>query len=246
MKAMILAAGLGTRLQPLTDTTPKALVKIHGVPLLEIILRKLIRYGFDEIIINVHHHTDQILLFLKKNNNFGIPIFISDESEELLDTGGGIAHASWFLKGIEPVLIHNVDVLSKIDFSELMSFHLKNHSIATIAVSHRDTKRYLVFDGCDQLVGWKNLESGEYRPVEGHHPCEDDQILAFSGIHVLDGEFFKHVSESGKFNIIDAYLRLAAAQKIMAFKHDAGIWYDLGSVDRIREFERNNKLSPYL
>jgi NDP-sugar pyrophosphorylase family protein len=246
MKAMILAAGLGTRLKPLTDTIPKALVKVHGMPMLEITLRKLIRCGFDEIIINVHHFPEQIIKFLKENNNFGIPVYISDETKELLDTGGGIARASWFLDGYEPVLIHNVDVLSKIDLNELMSFHQENEALVTTAVSKRKTKRYLVFDSDGKLTGWKNIESGDVRQVQDCPLNDEDELLAFSGIHVLSGKFFDHLSEKGRFNIIDAYLRLACNHKILAFKHEPGIWFDLGSIERIHEFEKNNDLPAFL
>ena len=140
MKAMIYAAGLGTRLKPLTDSKPKALIEIHGIPLIEIVLNKLIRAGYDEIIINVHHHAEQVIDFIKQHDNFGIRIEFSDERGLLLETGGGLKKASWFFNDLKPFLVHNVDVLSDIDLKDMYDCHVKNDALATLARSH---KRYI-------------------------------------------------------------------------------------------------------
>src|SRR5690606_32019928 len=154
MKAMIFAAGMGTRLKPLTDTIPKALVPVGGKPLLQHIIEKLKRFGFNEIIINIHHFGQQIIDFVQENNSFDIRIEFSDEREQLLDTGGGIKKAAWFFDDNKPFLVHNVDILSNIDLQELYHFHLKNNTIATLLCSIRQTSRYLLFDTDNHLRGW--------------------------------------------------------------------------------------------
>ena len=156
MKAMIFAAGLGTRLKPLTDSTPKALLPINGKPMLEHVILKLKDAGFHQIAINVHHLGDQIINFLAANNNFGIQIHISDERDYLLDTGGGIKHAAAFLQGNEPFLIHNVDILSDIDLRALYNHHIETNPLATLLVSKRNTSRYLLFNKENKLCGWRN------------------------------------------------------------------------------------------
>ncbi|MDD3541727.1 MAG: sugar phosphate nucleotidyltransferase, partial [Petrimonas sp.] len=161
MKAMIFAAGLGTRLKPLTDTMPKALVPVAGKPLLWHTIQKLKAAGFDEIIINVHHFAGQIRQYIQDNNRFGIRIEFSDETQALLDTGGGIKKASWFFDDEKPFLIHNVDILSDIDLQNLYHFHTNSNSVATLVVSERKTSRYLLFDKNNHLAGWINEKSGE-------------------------------------------------------------------------------------
>src|SRR5664280_1226211 len=166
MKAMIFAAGLGTRLKPVTDNLPKALVPIAGKPLLEHVILKLKSAGFDEIIVNIHHFPDQIIDFLKANNNFSIRIEVSDERNLLLDTGGGIRRAAWFFDDEKPFLVHNVDILSNVDLKELYQQHLRSNSLATLVVSKRDTFRYLLFNDDNRLCGWINEKTGETKPLE--------------------------------------------------------------------------------
>ena len=161
MKALIFAAGLGNRLKPLTDTTPKALLPVDGKPMLEHVILKLKDAGFDQITVNIHHFGQQIIDFLKEKNNFGIDIHISDEREYLLDTGGGIKHAAEFLDGDEPFMVHNVDIFSNVDFRELYKKHLESNALATLLVSKRKTSRYLLFNQEDKLCGWRNRETGE-------------------------------------------------------------------------------------
>lgn len=241
---MIFAAGLGTRLKPLTDNKPKALVEVNGKPLLEHTIEKLQQYGYSDIIINVHHFVDQLKEFLVQKNNFGIHIGISDESDQLLDTGGGLKKASWFFNDNKPFLVHNVDVLSDIDLKILYQSHIQSNSIATLAVKQRDTYRYFLFDDLLNLCGWKNINTGELKISKGN--SDTMTPLAFSGIQMLSPKIFELISETGKFSMIDVYLRLATYNHITGFRHDTGYWLDLGKPDNIKEAEnilnKNNGL----
>jgi NDP-sugar pyrophosphorylase family protein len=242
MKAMILAAGLGTRLRPLTDTCPKALVELSGRTLLEITLTRLRAFGITEVIINVHHFADMVIAYLKSQNNLGMRIEVSPE-EVLLDTGGGLKKAAWFFledpkRLDEPFLLHNVDVISNIDFARMLQFHKENHTLATLAVQSRESSRPLLFDDRLQLRGRridnKNIVissphytviSSEARNLSSIHL----QPLAFSGIHLLSPRLLPMLTEEGIFSIIPAYLRLAAqGQKILAFPAGQYYWRDLG------------------
>ena len=206
MKAMIFAAGLGTRLKPVTDNLPKALVPIAGKPLLEHVILKLKSAGFDEIIVNVHHFHDQIIDFLKENNNFSIRIEVSDERNLLLDTGGGIRKAAWFFDDEKPFLVHNVDILSNVDLKVLYHQHLRTNSLATLVVSKRDTFRYLLFDDNLRLSGWINEKTGETKPIN-LKKIELYNKLAFAGIQVLSPKVFDLMKNlEPKFPIMDFYL----------------------------------------
>jgi NDP-sugar pyrophosphorylase family protein len=236
MKAMILAAGLGTRLRPLTDDRPKALVEIAGHTLLEITLRRLRKFGVREVIVNVHHFADMVVAYLKKNNDFGMQIEISHE-EVLLDTGGGLKKAAWFFQedsgGGEPFLLHNVDVISNIDLHLMLLFHRENHALATLAVQERETARYLVFDEHGGLCGRRT--GGDQAP-EVVRPSAEMQARAFSGVHVISPRIFSMIEEGGAFSIIAAYLRLAAqGQKIRAFPADQYYWRDLGKPENVAQ-----------
>ncbi|HMD86528.1 MAG TPA: nucleotidyltransferase family protein [Terriglobia bacterium] len=235
MRAMILAAGLGTRLRPLTDDRPKALVEIAGRTLLEINLSRLRAYGIREVIINVHHFTDMILEYLKLNDNFGLRIVISRE-EVLLDTGGGLKKAArFFLEDSkhlgEPFILHNVDVISTIDLPRMVQFHTENQALATLAVQNRETARYLYFDEQLQLCGRR---SGRDQTPEFVRPSPGAQALAFSGIHIISPRFLAMMTEEGAFSIVNSYLRLAAQQeKILAFRADEYYWRDLGRPENV-------------
>lgn len=234
MKALILAAGLGTRLFPITKNTPKALAKINDITLLEILIGKLKKNGINEIIINVHHFADQIINFIEENKQFEIDIRISDERKLLLDTGGGIKNAEWFLNDGSPFLVHNVDVISSINLKKIADFHHQKGSLATLAVRDRSTSRYFLFDDRDILCGWKNISTGEQIITNQTliiHP------FAFSGIHIISPEIFGLIDRTGKFSIVNEYLRLSKDYKISAFKHDSSIWMDLGKVENLREAE---------
>lgn len=237
MKAMIFAAGLGTRLKPITDTMPKAMVPIAGKPLLQHIILKLKNAGFDEIIINVHHFADQIISFLLENNNFGIRIEISDESENLLETGGGIKKAEWFFDDGKPFLVHNVDILSNLDLKQLYLQNTRSKKIASLVVSSRHTSRYLLFDKQNNLKAWINTLTNETKPpvVENIQQLEK---LAFSGIHVISPQIFDWMDKwDGKFSIIDFYLSIAHEQAIEAYAPDNLNLLDVGKVDSLKEAE---------
>jgi mannose-1-phosphate guanylyltransferase len=241
MKAMVLAAGLGTRLRPITDNRPKALVEIAGRTLLEITLSRLYAFGIREVIINVHHFADMILDYLKTNDYFGMRIEVSRE-EALLDTGGGLKKAANFFLGHssgsdEPFILHNVDVISTIDLRRMVQFHTENQALATLAVQDRETTRYLLFDKQLQLCG---RQSGRDQKSELVRSSQQAQPLAFSGIHVISPRFFAMMNEEGVFSIITSYLRLAAqGEKILAFRADEYYWRDLGTPENVLQAARD-------
>ncbi len=250
MKAMILAAGLGTRLRPLTNDRPKALVEINGRALLEITITRLKTFGVSEIIINVHHHAEMVVDYLKTQNNFGLRIEISRE-DVLLDTGGGLKKAAWFFlekaaQLDEPFLLHNVDVISTIDLAALLKFHQQNQALATLAVQDRETSRYLLFNDQLHLAGRRSgsggtpelvpsstgTPAGAPQALPSLHPSSTTaplHALAFSGIHAISPRLLPMLIEDGIFSIIPVYLRLSAQnQKILAFRADQYYWRDLG------------------
>lgn len=231
---MILAAGRGTRLQPLTHSTPKALVHAGGMSLLERLIRKLKTQGFDHIVINVHHLSSQIRDFLTEKENFGMHINISDEDDALLETGGGILHAAGFLKGKDPFLVHNVDILSDLDLARLWQSHARSGALATLAVKKRNTSRYLLFDTQLRLKGWENRKSGEEIIPVVDGTKHELTPLAFSGIHVISPEIFDLFEEQGAFSIIKAYLRLCPNHSINAYRHDDGLWIDAGKPEGLQ------------
>ncbi|MCB0650599.1 MAG: nucleotidyltransferase family protein [Saprospiraceae bacterium] len=231
MKAIIFAAGLGTRLRPLTDTRPKALIEINGVPLLEIAVRKLIKNGCLDIIINVHHFGEQIIDFLKTNDNFGINIAISDERDLLLDTGGGLKKAAWFLHD-EPFMAINSDILTDMDFKAFYEIHCRSNALATLAVRDRASSRYLQFDQENKLCGWKNIKTGE---VRASRDTESPRHLAFSGIQVIHPDIFKLMPDESKFSIIDVYLEAAKKYDILAYPHDEDLWLDVGKPEALEK-----------
>lgn len=234
MQAMIFAAGLGTRLKPLTDNIPKALVPVNGKPLLQWNIEKLSAAGFTRIVVNVHHFPTLIRDFLESNNNFGIDILLSDEQDELLDTGGGLIKASGFFSSKEPVLAHNVDVISNLDLRDLMRFHLQQDALATLAVRQRNTQRYLLFDGTMRLQGWKNIKTNEILNM-GNLSAEDYIPLAFSGIQVVGPEIFQKETRQGKFSIIDTYLNQAKENRIFGYRDNSTLWMDLGRKEQLEE-----------
>lgn len=251
MKAMILAAGLGTRLRPLTNDRPKALVEVAGRTLLEITIRRLQEFGVRDVIVNVHHFADMVIDYLKKNNSFGIRIEVSRE-DVLLDTGGGLKKAAWFFLensastsssegGDEPFILHNVDVISDIDLHRMAEYHREQKALATLAVQERETSRYLLFDQNAKLCGRR---AGRDKPDEIVCPAPDLQALAFSGIHVISPRMLTMIAEEGVFSIIDAYLRIAReGNGIVAFRANEYYWRDLGkpeNVERVaQELTRN-------
>lgn len=235
MKAMVLAAGLGTRLRPLTDDRPKALVEVAGRTMLEITLERLRSFGVREVIVNAHHFAIQIAEYLKANQNFGMRIEISQE-DVLLDTGGGLKKAAhFFLEGApgidEPFILHNVDVLSTIDLRRMAQFHAERRALATLAVQDRESSRYLLFDESLHLCGRR---AGRDRADEIARRSASMKPLAFCGIHMISPRIFSLMAEEGVFSIITMYLRLAAAgEKIVAFRADQYYWRDLGRPEHI-------------
>jgi NDP-sugar pyrophosphorylase family protein len=234
MKAMILAAGLGTRLQPLTDDRPKALVEVAGRTMLEIALARVRAFGVREAIINVHHFAGMILDYLKANDNFGMRIEISRE-EVLLDTGGGLKQAAWFFledatRIEEPFILHNVDVISTIDLQRMVQFHAAHQALATLATQDRETSRYLLFDEL-QLCGRR---SGDEIP-EMVRSARQVQARAFSGIHVISPRLLAMMMEENAFSIITSYMHLAArGEKLVSFAADEYYWRDLGTPESVR------------
>lgn len=234
MKAIIFAAGLGTRLRPLTNNKPKALVEINGTPLLEIALRHLKTHGFHQLIVNIHHFGEQIIQFLEAHNNFGLEIQISDERALLLETGGGLKKAAWFLKGA-PFLAYNADIITDMDLKAFYDYHLKADALASVAVRQRESSRYLQFDKNNNLCGWTNVKTGEVKTSRA-----TDQVTnrAFSGIHMLSPEIFDFMPEQDKFSIIDVYLEAAKSKIIKGYPHDQDLWLDVGKPEAL-ELARN-------
>ena len=250
MKAMILAAGLGTRLRPLTDDRPKALVEVGGRTLLEITLSRLRTFGVREVIINVHHFADMVVDYLTKNDNFGMRIEISRE-EILLDTGGGLKKAAhFFLENSsrldEPFILHNVDVVSTIDLGRMVQFHREHEALATLAVQERETSRYLLFDEQLRLCGRLSGHDQQAEFVRSNKQIHV-QALAFSGIHVISPRLLSMMTEEGAFSIITSYLRLAAqGENILAFRADEYYWRDLGRPENVAQAERDLKNQVFL
>ena len=222
-QAMIFAAGLGTRLKPLTDTMPKALVPVGGRPLLWHVVMKLKDSGFERIVVNVHHFAQQIIDYLAANQNFGLDIRISDESEKLLETGGGIKKALPLFDPHSPILIHNVDILSNVDLSQL------DVDVPTLVVSERKTKRYLQFDESMRLIGWKNIETGEVKGREG-------RSLAFSGIHVFHPSLFPLLNDwPERFPVMDFYLKVCAHHLVRGIEVKNLQLLDVGKLDTLEQ-----------
>ena len=231
MRGMILAAGLGTRLRAMTATRPKALVEIGNRTLLQIALERFRDFGILEVIINVHHFADMVVDYLKAHDSFGMHVEISREGL-LLDTGGGLKQAGWFFeREREPFLLHNVDVISAIDFRKMLAFHGDSGALATLAVQNRPTSRYLIFDDQLQLCGRRLVRE---QKVEMVRPVQRTEEAAFTGVHVISPELIPLMTESGTFSIIACYLRLAeAGEKIVAFRADAYSWRDLGTPESV-------------
>lgn len=236
MKAMIFAAGLGSRLKPLTNTTPKALVMVAGKPLLQHTIEKLILSGFNEIIINVHHFADQIIDFIKLKNSFDIKIEISDERNILLDTGGGIKNASHFFDDGNPFLIHNVDIISDIDLKDLYNFHIKSGASVTLVCSERKTSRYFLFNKDNYLKGWINEKTNEIKSPIVDFEFSRFRKLAFSGIHIINPSVFKFLSDfTEKFSIVDFYLSICNTEQVIAYVPDNLRMIDVGKPDSLKK-----------
>lgn len=234
MKALIFAAGKGTRLKPFTDHHPKAMAKVNGIPLLERNIKYLQSFGINDFVINVHHFGRQIVDFLKENNNFNAKIEISDEHAELLETGGGLVFARRFLDFGEDFLIMNADILTDMNITEFVNYHQKNKDFATLAVSDRNSPRKLLFNEDMILRGWMNVQSGEQRLAEFN---KGFKALAFSGIHCINPEIFNKIKRTGKFSIMEEYLDLMLTEKIHGYEHNAQL-VDVGRPESVLEAEQ--------
>ena len=242
MNIFILAAGLGTRLKPLTDTMPKALVPVGGRPLLQILIEKIQKLraaGFERIVINVHHFAQQIIDFLAAHQQFSLPISISDERSQLLETGGGLKQAASLFQNDDPILIHNVDILSNVNLSEFYQSHLDDTSCAaTLIVSERTTKRYLLFDADNRLVGWTNIETGEVRSPYTDLDVRQCRKYAFSGIHIVSKSLIRLMDTwTGRFPIMDFYLSVCHRVVIHADIRPDLQLLDVGKLDTIAQAE---------
>lgn len=234
MKALIFAAGKGTRLKPFTDHHPKAMAKVNGIPLLERNIKYLQSFGINDFVINVHHFGQQIVDFLKENNNFNAKIEISDEHAELLETGGGLVFARKFLDFGEDFLIMNADILTDLNITDFVNYHQKNEDFATLAVSDRNSSRKLLFNEDMILRGWMNVQSGEQRLAEFN---KGFKALAFSGIHCINPEIFNKIKRTGKFSIMEEYLDLMLTEKIHGYEHNAQL-VDVGRPESVLEAEQ--------
>ena len=239
MKAMIFAAGIGSRLRPITDSIPKALVPVGGVPMIQRTLLRLKDAGFNDVTINIHHLGQQIIDFLQQNDNFGMDIHISDERDKLLDTGGGILKARHFLEGDEPFLVHNVDILSDIDLGHVYESHVQSGADATLLVSDRITTRKLMFDKDARLHGWINKTSGEVKPAGVVMNLELYQELAFEGIHVISPTIFNFMGEGtewlGNFSIIPFYLSVCQQLHLRGYELKGITWFDIGKPETLQK-----------
>lgn len=237
MKALIFAAGKGTRLKPFTDHHPKALAKVNGVSLLERNIKYLQSYGINDFVINVHHFGNQIIEFLKDNQNFGSHIQISDEKDQLLETGGGLVFARKFLDFEEDFLILNADILTDLNITEFVKYHQEKKDFATLAVSDRKSSRKLLFNQEMVLRGWVNIDTGEQRLAEFNKGFKP---LAFSGIHCINPAIFSKIKRTGKFSIMEEYLDLMHTEKIHGFEHQAKL-IDVGKPESVMEAEKHFK-----
>ena len=236
MKAMIFAAGLGTRLRPLTNDRPKALVEVGGVAMLERVITRLKSHGITEIVINIHHFGEKIIEFIKENNNFGITIHISDERDLLLDTGGGILKAQQWLNGNEPIIIHNADILTDFDLHKMVEQHINSDADATLLVADRKTARYFYIGENNRLNGWTNISTGEVKPAD-YIALNTDKLRAFGGVHIVSPSIFSELqnySTEPKFSITPFYIDRCKDLKIMGYTpNEKYQWHDIGKIESI-------------
>lgn len=237
---MILAAGLGTRLRPLTNDKPKALVEVvDGIPMLEHVARRLVDAGATRLIINVHHHADQIIDFLERRNYFGVEVLVSVEPDGPLETGGGLMKAKPLFRSGEPFLMHNSDIYTDLDLRALYDDHVASGALATLAVRRLETSRYLLFDDAGYLCGYGNTETEYEHTVR--EPAGSGQVerVDFCGVQAISSRIFDLITDTGVFSIMMSYMRLArAGEKIRPYRVDDAKWIDIGSLDRLEEARR--------
>lgn len=229
---MIFAAGLGTRLRPLTNDRPKALVKVHGKTLLQHAIEHLKRFGITTIVINIHHFGQTVLDLLEQHQSFGCKLIISDERDALLETGGGLKKAARHFEGEKAIIAYNVDILSNINLNKMLNYHNKQQALATLATRNRESSRYLLFNSEQFMCGWTNTKTNEIKQVR---EATSTNSYAFSGIHIINPKLFNFITQEGKFSIITTYLDLARKHKIVAYSHDSDYWFDVGKPERLQE-----------
>lgn len=231
---MILAAGLGTRLKPFTDKHPKALAMVNGKSLLQRNIEYLQKIGITEVLVNVHHFADQIIDAINTYHGWGSTVTISDETDAVLETGGGLKKAAWYFGKETSFLLINADILTNLDLDALVAQHTNTGALATLAVSDRNSSRYFLFDEAGKLCGWKNQNTGEYKP--GHlndSNTEHLQAKAFSGIQVIDTKLLPLMQREGKFSMVDVYLDLCATHTILAYDHTGATLLDVGKPESL-------------
>jgi MurNAc alpha-1-phosphate uridylyltransferase len=233
-KAMLFAAGLGTRLKPWTDHHPKALAMVNGKSLLQRNIEYLQQNGIHNVVVNVHHFADQIIEAIKQNNGWGSKVTISDETEEVLETGGGLLKAAPLFAGEENIVVMNADILTDMPLTAMMDVHLRQQPLATLAVSKRNTSRYFLFDEALRLSGWENVKTGEVKKVRDTATIIQ---MAFSGIHIINTNLFSLISRAGKFSMVDVYLDLAPAHVITGFDHTGSLLLDVGKPESLIKAE---------
>jgi N-acetyl-alpha-D-muramate 1-phosphate uridylyltransferase len=233
MQAMIFAAGLGSRFKPWTDKHPKALAPVNGKSLLQRNIEYLQRFGITDVVVNVHHFADQLKSAIEKNNGWGSEVKVSDETDAVLETAGGLKKAIPLLHANDIVLI-NADILTDLDLNEMAAFHYREKPLSTIAITDRTTSRYFLFDRNGVLSGWRNAKTGEERisrEAAELHP------KAFSGIHIISHKLLPLLTREGKFGIVDAYLELAKNYVIKGYDHSGGKLVDVGKPESVAEAE---------
>jgi N-acetyl-alpha-D-muramate 1-phosphate uridylyltransferase len=241
-KAMILAAGLGTRLKPWTDSNPKALAVVNGKSLLQRNIEYLQQFGITDVVINVHHFAEKIIEAIEVNSGWGSNISISDEKDEVLETGGGILRAQSYLQGDDPFLVMNVDILTDMNLASMISYHQEKKPIATLATRERDTSRYFLFDEGNNLCGWRNVNTGEEKmatppSADGKQVEHTIRQRAFSGIHIIEPKLLTYIHQTGKFSIVDVYLQLMNDHTIKSFDHSESRFIDVGKPGSIETAE---------
>ena len=229
MKAMIFAAGLGTRFKPWTDKHPKALALINGKSLLQRNIEYLQRYGITEVIVNVHHFADQVINAIEENKGWGSTVTISDEKDEVLETGGGLKKASWYF-GENPFIVINADVLTDLNLTAMINYHQKYKPFATLAITNRQTSRYFLFDEDNNLCGWRNTKTGEEKISRQKKDLIQE---AFSGIHIIEPGIFSFIKQDGKFSIVDVYLELSKKETIKGFDHSGSKFVDVDKPESV-------------
>lgn len=234
VRGMILAAGLGTRLKPWTDQHPKALAVVNNQSLLQRNIEYLQSYGIKEVIVNVHHFADQIIDTINANKGWGSDITISDETSEVLETGGGLKKAAWYFEGQESFLLMNADILTDLNLHNFIQQHQQQNNLATLAVSNRKSSRYFLFDGHNNLCGWENVNTGERKITRN---AETMTQRAFSGIHCINTKIFPLIKQSGKFSMVDVYLELSSTYNIGCFNHSGSKFIDVGKPESIAKAE---------